>query len=186
MLERASHALCADGRVWVIDPVDGRDVEERIRSLGEPAAVVQLVDRHRRDSAELARRLGVAHHVTPFDGVPGAPFDVLKIVRIPRWHEVALWFREERTLVCGDALGTASYFRAPGDRVAVHPFLRLLPPRRLGTLEPLHVLVGHGEGIHGPEATAALREALGSSRRRAPAALASTVSRLFRGATRSR
>lgn len=157
-------------------------MEERIRALGEPAGVVQLLDRHNRDSAELARRLDVALFATPFEGVPGAPFDVLRIVRIPRWHELALWFREQRTLVCGDALGTASYYRAPGDRLAVHPFLRLLPPRRLGKLEPLHVLVGHGEGIHGPEATAALREALSSSRRRVPAALVSTASRLIRRA----
>ncbi|MGH3034208.1 MAG: hypothetical protein ACRDON_06570, partial [Gaiellaceae bacterium] len=40
LLERASHALAADGRVWLVDPVDGEGVEERVRGLGEPAGVI--------------------------------------------------------------------------------------------------------------------------------------------------
>ena len=56
-LERTSHALAADGRVWLIDPVDVPEAIERATALGEPAAVVQLLDRHNRDCAELAERL---------------------------------------------------------------------------------------------------------------------------------
>jgi hypothetical protein len=37
---RCSHALIADGRVWVIDPVDGEGVEDRVRAAGEPAGVI--------------------------------------------------------------------------------------------------------------------------------------------------
>lgn len=167
-IERASHAVASGGRVWVTDPLDGEGVVERIRALGEPAGVVQLLDRHDRDSAAIARRLGVPHHLTPFEGVEGAPFEVVKIANLPRWREVALWFPAERTLVCGDSLGTAAYYRAPGEPLGVHPGLRLTPPRRLGRLDPLHVLVGHGEGIHGASAALALEEAIRTARRRTP------------------
>lgn len=175
VLERASHALAADGRVWIFDPVEGDGVAERIVSLGEPAAVVQLLDRHSRDCAAFAARLGVPHHEVPFDGVPESPFEVISVARKPGWREVAAWWARERLLVCGDALGTTSYFRSPGELLAVHPLLRLAPPRQLARLGPRHVLVGHGEGVHGQQAEEALREALASSRRRLPRWLAGLV-----------
>jgi hypothetical protein len=159
-LARSSHALRAEGRVWVFDPVDSPGVEERIRALGEPAGVIQLLDRHRRDSAALAGRLGVPLHDTPFDGVPGAPFDPVAIVRHRLWREVALWWPEERVLLCGDALGTVGYFRAGGKRLGVHPLLRLTPPKALGRFAPRHVLCGHGEGVHGDEAADAVAGAV--------------------------
>jgi hypothetical protein len=172
-LARCSHALRAEGRVWVFDPVDSPGVEERIRALGQPAGVIQLLDRHRRDSAALAERLGVPLHETPFDGVHGAPFDPVPIVRHRLWREVALWWPEEQVLLCGDALGTVNYFVAPGERLGVHPLLRLVPPRSLARFGPRHVLCGHGTGVHGDEAATALEEALATARRRLPAALIS-------------
>jgi hypothetical protein len=174
---RASRALADDGRVWLVDPTDGEGLDERIRALGEPTGVLQLVDRHDRDCAAFAARYGVPLHVTPFDGVPRSPFEVRRIVRLPGWKEVALWWPERRVLVVGDALGTLRYFRAPGEELGVHPLLRLTPPRVLADLEPDHVLCGHGRGVHGPEAPAALREALATSRRRLPAALAGLLRR---------
>jgi glyoxylase-like metal-dependent hydrolase (beta-lactamase superfamily II) len=91
----------------------------------------------------------------------------LPLLRRRWWHEVALWYPEQRTLVCADAVGTVQYYRAPGERLGVSPLLRLTPPRRLLAVEPDHVLVGHGEGIH-QDAAAALREALTLARRRTP------------------
>jgi hypothetical protein len=170
-LARCSHALCAEGRVWIFDPVDSPGVEERIRALGRPAGVIQLLDRHRRDSSALAERLGVPHHGTPFDGVPGAPFDPVAIVRHRLWREVALWWPKEQVLVCGDVLGTVGHFVAPGELLGVHPLLRLVPPRSLSRFAPRHVLGGHGAGVHGDEAAPALEEALATARRRLPAAL---------------
>jgi hypothetical protein len=166
-LHRASHALADEGRVWIVDPVDGEGVEERIRALGDPAAILQLLDRHSRDCAALAARLAVPHYALAFDHVPGAPFKVVPIVRRRLWQEVALWWPARSVLVCADALGTAPYYRGPGERLAVHPLLRLTPPRPLGAFAPRHVLVGHGEGVHGDGAAAAVRDALASSRRRA-------------------
>ena len=168
---RTSHALAADGGVWVVDPVNVPGVEERIRALGEPRGVVQLLDRHERDCAALAERLGVPLHEVPFDGIPGSPFDVLRVVRLPVWREAALWWPEARVLVCADAVGTVPYFRAPGEAVGVHAFLRLTPPRRLRSSDPLHLLCGHGEGLHGEDTPAALRRALRRSRRDLPRAL---------------
>jgi len=171
-LRRTSHALLAGGGVWLTDVVDGPGLDERIRALGEPAGVVQLIDRHERDCAAVANRLGVALHVTPFTDVPGAPFVVLPVVRRRFWHEIALWFPEERILACGDALGSLGYFRARDEPFGVHPLLRLFPPRRaLAGLEPEHILLGHGDGMHGPEAAPALREALATARKRLPRAL---------------
>ncbi len=165
-LERCSHALLVEGAVWVVDPLEADGVEARVRGLGEPAGVVQLLDRHRRDCAAWATRLGVPLHVVP---IAGPPFDLVPLVQRPWWREVALWWPERRVLVCADALGTATYYRAGDDRLAVHPMLRLRPPRRLRALEPEHVLCGHGAGVH-ENATVALREALATARRRLPRA----------------
>jgi hypothetical protein len=168
-LRRTSYAILSQGRVWLTDVVDGEGLDERIAALGEPAGIVQLIDRHKRDCAAVARRLGVPLHVTPFAPVENAPFLAFPIVRRRFWREVALWFADERILVCGDALGSLGYFRAPGEPFGVHPALRLTPPRKaLAALEPEHVLFGHGAGFHGPEAPDALRAALETSRRRLP------------------
>ena len=168
-LERSSHALVVDGDVWLIDPLAAGGVEERIRAAGRPAGVIQLLDRHTRDCASLAEALAVPLHVVPFDGVEGTPFSFRRVVRVPGWKEVALWWPGPRVLVLSDALGTARYFRAAGERLGVHPFLRLLPPRAMArALTPRHVLCGHGEGIHGEDAAFHLEKALATSRRRIP------------------
>jgi hypothetical protein len=172
LLQRASHALAAEGRVWLVDPVDGPGVEERVRALGKPAGVLQLIDRHSRDCAALARRLGVPHHRIPVRGVPDAPFEVRTVLNLPGWREAVLWWEAEGVLVCTEALGTAAYFRAPGEALGVHPFLRLYQPKALrdmaGCLAPAHVLVGHGEGIHGDGAASALAQAVRGARRATP------------------
>jgi hypothetical protein len=170
-MRRCAHALRDDrGRVWLTDVVDADGLDERIRALGEPGGVIQLLDRHARDCAAVARRLGVELHVLP-DGRMG-PFDVIGLGR----RERALWWPERRTLVCADALGTARYYRAGDERVAVHPFRRPYPPRHLGEVVPEHVLVGHGEGVH-EDADEAVREALATARRRIPSWLASAARR---------
>jgi hypothetical protein len=163
-MQRASHALVADGRVWAIDALDGEGVEERLRAAGEPAGVIQLLDRHNRDCSALAAKLGVPLH---FLEVP-PPFRAIPLRTPPRWRELALWWPERRVLVCADALGTVPrFFCAGGERLAVHPLLRPFPPRRLRPYQPERILVGHGEGVH-TDAEAALREALATARRRLP------------------
>ncbi len=164
-LRRTSHALSADDRVWLIEPVDGPGVEERLRSAGEPAGVIQLLDRHGRDGAVWAERLGVPLHVVP-QSLPESPFQVLPLFDNRLWREVALWWPERRILVVGDALGTVPFFRAGPEPVGVHPLLRPWPPRSLRGLEVEHLLVGHGEGLH--HQPTAVETALRTSRRRFP------------------
>lgn len=164
-MRRCSHALAVDGRVWILDPVADDEALERVRALGEPAAVVQLLDRHNRDSVAVAQRLGVPLHVVPRAAQDGAPFEVVPLLGNRFWREVALWFPALRTLVVAEAVGTAQFFRAPQERLGVSPALRLFPPRRLLAYEPEHVLVGHGEGVH-EDATAALQDAIGHARGR--------------------
>jgi hypothetical protein len=172
-MERCSHALVVDGRVWLIDALDGEGVEERVRAAGQPAGVIQLLDRHKRDCVALASRLGVRHHVVPRQAI--GPFATITIERGRWWREVALWWPERKVLVAGDALGTAAYFRAGDERLAVHPILRFIPPRRqLAGLDPDVILCGHGAGVL-TGGDAALHEALSSARQRIPAQLASGV-----------
>jgi hypothetical protein len=177
VMRRASHALLAGDGVWLVDPVDAEGVEERVRALGKPAGVIQLLDRHQRDCATLAERFGVALIRVPFEGVSGLPFEVLRVVDRFRWREAALWWPQEAVLVCADAVGTAPYFRGPGELLGVHPLLRLTPPRPLRTMgsDPRHVLCGHGPGIHGEEAALALEEALATARSRIPRYLTGLV-----------
>lgn len=164
-MQRASHAFLAGGKVWLIDPVLEEGVLDRVRALGEPGAVLQLLDRHGRDCARVAGLLGVPHLVVPGVAPAGAPFEVIPVLARRRWREIALWVPELDTLVCTEAVGTVPYYRAASERLAVHPLLRLTPPRALHGLEPAHILVGHGAGVH-DDAASALREALGHARRR--------------------
>jgi hypothetical protein len=166
-IRMTGHALAADGRVWLVDP-PAADVEGRIRALGEPAGVIQLLDRHNRACEDFAGRLGVPHHRVPSGEVDGAPFQFVSLLRRSFWSESALWWPERHVLVCADALGTVPHYFALGDeRLGVHPLLRATPPRQLGELEPEHVLCGHGAGVH-ENATAAVRDALATARRRLP------------------
>ena len=170
---RCSHALVEDGRVWVIDPVDGDGLEERIRAAGSPAGVLQLLDRHNRDCAAFAARLGVRHHIVPQGSL--GPFACIAVRNSRSWNEVALWWPDRRVLVCADVLGTAPYYRAGNERLAVHPVLRVRPPsRQLGALQPDVILCGHGEGVL-EHADTALREALSTSRRRIPGQVANAL-----------
>ena len=179
-MRRTSHALAADGHVWLTDPVDGDGVEERIRSLGEPAGVIQLIDRHNRDSAALAARLGVPLHIAPLS-LPETPFRFLPLLRGRWWKEVALWWPDRRILVCADALGTLPFFRVGDEPAGLHPFFRLKRPRALAGLGVEHLLVGHGEGIHGEDAAAAVEHALRTGRRRLPRWLAGIPRVIRRG-----
>ena len=168
-LRRTSHALAGAGRVWLIDPVDAPGVEGRVRALGEPAGVLQLLDRHNRDCAAWATRLGVPH-IRAWQALGDAPFQSLHVRAGRFWREVALFEPVERTLVCADALGTLPFFRARGERIGWHPLIRPLPPRSLATVRPERILVGHGAGLHAG-ATEALQDALRNGRRRLPAAV---------------
>lgn len=161
---RTSHALAADGRLWLVDPMRFEPALERARTLGEPAAVLQLLDRHNRDCAAIAAELGIPHLVTP-EALPDTPFEVVPVRRTRRWREIALWWPAERTLVVAEAIGTNRFFAAEQEPAGTHLLLRLAPPRNaLGGFAPQHLLVGHGTGLHGSEAATGLHGALAHAR----------------------
>lgn len=171
-MERAFHALVDDGRVWLVDPLDDPslpDVED-VANLGEPAGVLQLLDRHNRDCAEIAARLGVPHLKVP-DAVPGSPFEAIAVVRVPRWQETALWWPARKALVVAEALAANPMHTGGGQRLGMHLFLRPWPPSSLRDYRPQHLLLGHGHGIHGPEAASALESAYARARRDLPRVL---------------
>ena len=166
-LTRTGHALDTGSGVWLIDPVDDPEAIARATALAPPAGVIQLLDRHNRDCSALAARLGVPHLRLP-DVIPGSPFGVVSVVDLPRWRELALWWPDRRVLVVAEAIGTnAVYALGPGP-AGMHPMLRAFPPGALRHYEPEHLLVGHGRGVHGPAATAAVRDAYDRSRRDLP------------------
>ncbi len=168
---RASHALVSDGRVWIIDPVDDPAAIERAVELGRPVSVLQLLDRHNRDSQAVADRLGVPRVVLPLE-LRNTPFEAIEVVENRIWKERALWWQAEQTLVVAEAIGTSPMFKPSDAGAGVHIGLRLNPPRKaLGSYVPRHLLVGHGEPIHGTGAARALDEALARSRRDLPAAM---------------
>ena len=168
---RTSHVLASEGRIWLVDPVRYEPALEWAGQLGEPVAVLQLLDRHNRDCAAVASELGVPHLVVP-DAVPESPFEAIALTRRRLWRETALWWPATRTLVVAEAIGTNRFFTAGGDVAGVQLLLRLTPPSAaLGRLVPEHLLVGHGRGVHGPKAAAALQDALEHSRRGLPRVL---------------
>lgn len=176
---RASHGLVTGDGVWLLDPVDYDGLDERLREEGGLAGVCVLLDRHVRDSASIARRHDVAVQVpgwmegmdTAVDGPVEhlddslGEYDVRRVIDNPLWQEAALY--DGATLYTPEILGTVAYFCAPGERVGVHPVLRLVPPRGIADLAVDRLLVGHGEGVF-DDAGRAIADALETARRRAP------------------
>jgi hypothetical protein len=182
-MQRASHALAIDGDVWLVDPVDGQGVDDLVRDLGDVAGVVVLLDRHERDAASIARRHDVAVHLPAImagivDDIDAETvvfrrelgdtgYGAHEVVNNRFWREAALYGEDTGVLVVPEAVGTVTYVLAPGERLGVHPMLRLKPPRALTRLSPDRILVGHGSGVH-EDAPVALQDAVRGSRRRAP------------------
>jgi hypothetical protein len=161
-MARAAHAVRDGETVWLIDPFEDPAALEAAAALGQPAGVIQLLDRHGRDGEAIANRLGVPLMRLP-KAIPGAPFEVVSVVARPWWREIALWWPAERTLIVAEAIGTGPLFGL-GRRAGVHPLLRAVPPRSaLGRYHPERLLVGHGPALD-ENAAPALSQALSSSR----------------------
>jgi hypothetical protein len=161
-MARAAHAVRDGDRVWLIDPFDDAAALEAAVALGQPAGVIQLLDRHQRDGERLAAGLGVALLRLPAS-LPNTPFEVVSVVSRPWWKEIALWWPAQRTLIVAEAIGTGPLF-ALGRRAGVHPLLRAVPPRSsLGRFSPDRLRVGHGPALEA-DAAPALSQALASSR----------------------
>ncbi len=161
-MARAAHAVVSGDRVWLIDPFEDAVALAAAAELGRPAGVVQLLDRHNRDCAQIARRLEVVLHRLPTT-LPDSPFSPFPVVSARFWNEVGLWDAQARTMIVAEAVGTGPLFGL-GRPLGVHPMLRLFPPRAaLSGYRPQRLLVGHGPPLL-TGAEEALRAALAASR----------------------
>lgn len=195
-MERASHALAVDGKVWVLDPVDAEGIDDLFAEYGEVAGVVVLLDRHKRDAGVVARRHDVSVWVPEFmDEVAGAidapterfrhdladtGYTAHPLVDNRLWQEAFLYSDESGVLYVPEAVGTTSYFRTAEVPLGVHPMLRMTPPERLTRLEPDRLLVGHGSGLD-EDVPDALEQAISGARRRAPRLMYKNVKNLVLG-----
>ena len=178
-MARAAHAVADGGRVWLIDPIRRYRGAGGRRALGQPAGVIQLLDRHNRDCQAIAARLGVPLIRLPSSGA-GTPFEVVPIMSRGHWKEIALWWPQRGALIVAEAIGTAPGFAAGRD-AGVHPMLRLIPPRsQLSPYRPELLLVGHGKPLTSG-AAAALQDALARSRSDIPRLIVKLPSLLLGG-----
>ncbi len=134
-MARTSHALAMDGRLWLVDPVDWPEAIDRAGALGEPAAVLQLLDRHNRDCAAVAERLGVPHVVAPA-AISEQPVRGRRRRAPQTVAGDCPLVGATRTLVVAEAVGTGRFFTGGDGQAGVHPLLRLTPPRVLSRFEP--------------------------------------------------
>ena len=185
--ELHGHALRVGDDVWVIDPIDGPNLDEVLADLGGTVRhVVVALDRHQRDAHAFAERHGATLHVVAGDirqqipehcerfddHLEGSPFTVVPVIDKGKvWSERALWWDEHDLLVIPEALGSSAQFRTGTDNpVAVHPALRMTPPRAaFARATPSTILFGHGPAVT-DGATEALQVALDESRSKAPQA----------------
>lgn len=180
-MQRASHALHTDAGTFLVDPLDADGLDDELDARdADVAGIVVLLDRHERDAKALADRYSVpifapdgitrdfGTRARPFTGtLPGTEYDVVDVLDWPGWYEAAL--DDSETLVVPESLGTADFFRAPTERLGVHPMVRIAPPKSLLDCRPDRLLVGHGDGIM-DGATGAIRTAIGGARSNAPSA----------------
>jgi hypothetical protein len=173
-MERASHALAVDGGSsssipWTIP----RSTRGSARSASPPAWCSCSTAT---TATRLARRpvYGVPLHRLPDRIVPGTPLQVVDVVDVPVWRERALWWPQQRLLLVPESVGSAAYYRAPGERVAAHPMRRLLAPRGLAAFEPEHLLFGPRRRLHAGAAEA-LRQAVTVAPRTTPAWVAARL-----------
>lgn len=195
-MQRASHAVVADGDVWVIDPVDVEGLDDLLAEYGTVAGVVILLDRHKRDCAAVANRHDVSvwipsfmtdvadeidASIERFDNALGdSGFRLQEVVNNSFWQEGALYNEKSGVLIVPESVGTSEFFRTGNRVLGVHPLRRLTPPTELAKLEPERIHVGHGKGVH-EDAPRALRKAVAGSRIRTPQLYAKNVKKLLFG-----
>lgn len=184
IMRRTSHALATDEGVLIVDPVDAVGVDDLIAEFGNPKGVVTLVNFHKRDANEVARRHGVPIYVPePMEGIasefdaPTEPvglgdtlggYELIEVydgtILGEEVYEYALY--NGTTLRIGCTIGGAPFQRVKNERLGMALIRRHDPnPEALEHVEPQRVLSGHGVGVH-ENASDALSQALENARQR--------------------
>lgn len=194
-MQRASHALDTAAGTWLVDPLDAAGVDDLLADRPGPVVGILLgLDRHVRDADAFATRYDAPIAIPEwFGGQNGHDAEVVRVdERLPDtryrlrrvadgrlWNEAACWAPDDGTLVVPESVGTTAYFRAPGERLGVHPARRLVPPRGALAVAPERIAVGHGPPIV-RDAAVALEEGLSGARWRAPLAYGRALGTLLR------
>jgi hypothetical protein len=182
-MQRASTAIAVPGGCLVCDPVDHPGLDEALAPIGPVLSVCRLLDRHGRDSEAVAARHGAPlvapseiSSITAFAGI-----EARQLYHARRWSKSALWIADRRLLVVPEALGTIPFFLARrGDRLGMHPFARVRPPRiQLAPFDPGTIAVGHGAPVIG-QAEVELARVLSGARRDLPRSVVTTLSLLVK------
>ena len=181
---RTSHAIDAADGVWLFDPLDTPEIDERIDALGEVAGVAVCSEYHARDADAFARRHDVPVTIpswlsriedridtdTERTSGPVAGFELRRLRPLRAWRETIAYRADDETLYVPDFLSTHPKFTVGEERLGMPTFSRLSPPTDRLDCEPTRILLGHGEGLFEGAATA-LEETLSGARSRFPQAL---------------
>lgn len=184
-MQRASQALVVDDDVWVIDPLDGGNLDEELTALGTVAGVVVLGSEHHRHADRLATRHDVAIHLPSWfeesakeyeadvveftEELADTGFEAIKLAD-SFWQEAGLYHPERRTLAVSDTFMTA-LFNSEAGRVELFPPARFDPPwEKVQDLTVDRLLVGHGEPVF-EDATDQIERALAMEYRSTPTAV---------------
>lgn len=171
-MSRACSAVVLDAGTVLVDPIDADGLDAQLAGLPAVIGVVTLLDRHQRDAAAIAERLGVPRLTPTALGGQGLRLDGVQeraVIARRGWREALMWLPDRRLLVCTETLGTAGFDLARrGDPLGMHPFARPFPPRAaFRGIEPAAIAVGHGPPLT-VDAAAALRRVLARARLQLP------------------
>lgn len=161
-MQRASHALVVDDDVWLVDPLDGADLDDELERLGTVRGVAVLGSEHHRHVDRLAAHHDVPIHLPAWfeesakdydaeviqfsDELADTGFEAINL-KEGFWQEAGLYHPDRRTLAVSDTFMTALFSGQKG-RVELFPPARLDPPvEALDELTVDRLLVGHGEPV---------------------------------------
>ena len=190
-MKRTSHAFVDEG-LYLVDPVDAENLDEKIDEFGEVEGIVLLFERHERDCEKLAERYDCPIYVPEWfereldaevkkisDKVPGTDWEIHTVIESRMANEATLYNRDTRTLIVADALGTVKHLRGRGEKLGMNPLYRLNPPQKLLDFEPERIFCGHGKGIT-ENATETMKETISKGRRKTFSAYFNAFYHMFR------
>src|SRR5438445_13608640 len=93
-MSRSSCALVVGGGCLVVDPVDVPGLDDALSAIAPVRGVVTLLDRHQRDAAAVAARLGVERVMPVALGGSGLQVEAVEertVVDRQWWRESLLW-----------------------------------------------------------------------------------------------
>lgn len=178
---RTSHAFRDDG-VYLVDPLDAENLDEKLDEYGEVKGIIVLFDRHLRDSEELAEKYSCPVYIPEWleksinaevieveDRIPGTDWRLIDSVDTFTGREAGLYHEKSGTLIVADSLGTVEMFCGRGEKLGLNPLYRLNPPKNLLNFDVERIFCGHGKGIQ-ENTESTLKNTLSKARRKTPSA----------------